>query len=103
MVEARFGIKETLQFLEVKNAVHYAYDLGTPKGLGLESCDWDKEIYEAVVVDYNAAFLGLYIIDLGETRGFHRAHATFPFLGENAIRDDRKAVFTQTSGPSRGC
>ncbi|KAL6719735.1 hypothetical protein ACLMJK_001656 [Lecanora helva] len=89
ILELGFCSKETLQFLDMKNAAHYAYDLGSPGSLGLDVCDWDAEMNEAVIVDYNAAYLGLYLIDIKNTRAFKRAHATFSHLGENVVRSDR--------------
>ena len=92
MVEINFAHRDTLQLLEMKSAAYFAYDLGRPSQLGLEAFNWDAETYECVIVDYNVAYLGLYLIDIGETRAFRRAHATFPDLGENVIREDRTAV-----------
>ena len=92
IAEIGFGHIDNLQLLEYKNAAYHAYDLGNPEALGLEYCDWDSAMYEAVIVDYNAAYLALYLIDLREHRGFRRAHASFPELGENAVRDERLAV-----------
>ena len=92
MSEIDFADKGSLRFVEMKNAVHYTYDLGNPQQLGLESCDWEIGVYEVVVVDYNAAYFGLYLIDIKENRGLQRAHATFSRLGEHQIREDRLAV-----------
>ena len=97
MVEIDFADRDSLQLLEMKSAAYFAYDLGSPAQLGLKAFDWDAEIYESVVIDYNVAYLSLYLVDIGETRAFRRAHATFADLGENAIREDRATVGTDIS------
>ena len=102
MTEIKFGSREVLQFLEMKTAAHYAYDLGRPNQLGLEHCDWEKGVYEGIIIDYNAAYLSFYLTDIKETRAFRRAHAAFFELGEDVVRSDKATVSSPLSNPAQG-
>ena len=91
-VASNLADKASLRFLAMKNAVHYAYALGSPDQIVQATHDSDETTHEALVIDYNVAFLGLYLIHLQDDRALQRAHVTLPHLGEARIREDRLAV-----------
>jgi len=89
MIDIGFAPSEDLQSMEMPFAAHYAYDLGTAKGLGLEkgACDWDMGVYEAVLVDYNKDILSVLLLDLAEHGCVVRGEMNALELGEGAVSD----------------
>lgn len=92
-----------IQTMEMSYAAHYAYGLGTAKGLGLDKMevDWEMGSYEALLVDYNLGSLSFTLIDLEEHGCVIRGQVALPESGESAITEEASTVsqFFPFSGP----
>lgn len=75
--------------MEMPFAVHYVYDLGTATGIGLEKgeVDWDRGVYEAVLVDYDWDILTISLVNLAEHGCVTRGQFNLPELGEDIAVD----------------
>lgn len=89
LIDIGFATQGELQHIEMPFAVHYAYDLGTAAGVGLEKgeVDWDMGVYEAVLVDYNRDILSISLLDLAEHGTVIRGQSSVPDLGEAMAAD----------------
>ena len=84
-----------LQTTEMSFAAHYAYELGSAKGLGLEEMDvdWDMGSYEALLLDYNSVSLSLSLIDLAQHGCVIRRQVEYPELGgDSSVSEDASMV-----------
>lgn len=96
-----------LQAIEMSYAAHYAYGLGTAKGLGLDQMevDWEMGSYEALLVEYNLGSLSFTLIDLAEHGCVVRGQVALPEWGESAITEEASTVsrFFTFSCPYLSC
>lgn len=78
--------RESYQHIGLDFAAHYAYNLGTAEGLGLDEgeLDWDMGAYGALLVDYNKDLLSISLVDLAEHGCVIRETLTDLKLGSSA-------------------
>ena len=75
-------------------AAHYAYGIGTAKGLNLEELGVDRNmgVYEALLLEYNSSSLIFSLVDLAEYSCISRVQFEFLELGEGHTLEDANNV-----------